>query len=196
VGVVQQVVRDQERGAFINVIIKPAANLQHLDEVLVITSLDPHLSPEQMADIQTSEQLKGAEVAADAARKKAAAEMAERLPSLKDPNAPDADGKGTDGKAEESKPTDGPPLPPVTPRPIAAKHPDRFSPGGAQEPSPRANVPDSPDAPVSDDDTAKPNVKPTQPKPGTKPGTKPAPKPANPKPNTGKPASKPQGGTQ
>ena len=181
VGVVQQVVRDQERGAFIDVIIKPAANLQHLDEVLVITSLDAHLSPEQMADLQTSEQLKGAEVAADAARKKAAAEMAERLPSLKDPNAPDADGKGADGKAEESKPTDGPPLPPVTPRPIPAKHPDRFSPGGAQEPSSGVATPDSPDAPVDDSDTAKPQAKPA----------KPAPKPANPKANSGKSGTKP-----
>ena len=69
-------------------VVKPAANLQHLDEVLVITSLEAHLSPQQQADLATSEELKGAEVAAEAERKKAAAEMAERLPGLKDPNAP------------------------------------------------------------------------------------------------------------
>jgi rod shape-determining protein MreC len=89
VGVVEQVVKDPERGSFIDVIVKPAADLQHLDEVLVITAMDTHLSPEQQKDVATSEELKGAEVAAaEAERKKAAAEMAERLPSLKDPNAP------------------------------------------------------------------------------------------------------------
>jgi rod shape-determining protein MreC len=66
VGVVQQVVRDPDRGSFINVIVKPAANLEHLDEVLVITSLDAHLSKQQQADLTTSEELKGAEAAADA----------------------------------------------------------------------------------------------------------------------------------
>jgi rod shape-determining protein MreC len=118
VGVVEKVERDPDRGSFINVIIKPAANLQHLDEVLVITSLDAHLSPQQMADLKTSEELKGAEVAADAERKKAAAEMAERLPSLTDPNAP------VDPNAK-------PATVPATPKPAPALHPDRFSPGGA-----------------------------------------------------------------
>jgi rod shape-determining protein MreC len=88
VGVVEKVLPDPERGSFINVIVKPAADLQHLDEVLVMTSLDAHLSPQQQADLATSEELKGAEAAADAERKKAAAEMEERLPGLKDPNAP------------------------------------------------------------------------------------------------------------
>src|SRR5271155_3045652 len=66
VGVVDNVQRDPERGSFINVVVKPAADLQHLDEVLVITSLDAHLSTQQQADLATSEELKGAEVAAEA----------------------------------------------------------------------------------------------------------------------------------
>jgi rod shape-determining protein MreC len=121
VGVVERVERDPERGSFINVIVKPAANLQHLDEVLVITSLDAHLSPQQQADLTTSEELKGAEVAADAERKKAAAEMAERLPSLKDPNAPVPAAGTADGKPVT-------PMVPVAPKPLPAKHVDRFSP--------------------------------------------------------------------
>src|SRR5580692_6355986 len=60
VGVVERVDRDPERGSFINLIVKPAANLQHLDEVLVITSLAPTLSPQQQGDLATSEELKGA----------------------------------------------------------------------------------------------------------------------------------------
>jgi rod shape-determining protein MreC len=183
VGVVEQVQRDQYRGAFINVILKPAANLQHLDEVLVVTSLDAHLSPEQMADLATSEQLKGAEVAADAARKKAAAEMAERLPGLTDPNAPaNPDGSKPGEVKPTANPDGGPPLPPTAPRPLAAKHPDRFSPGGV--------VQDSPDAPVDESGADKPAGA-TKP-PTTKTPAKPAaPKPSGPSNPVGKPAAKP-----
>ncbi len=88
VGVVEKVMRDPERDSFIDVIVKPAAHLDRLDEVLVITATEPRFSPEQQKDLDTSEALKGAEVAAEAAEKKKASEiMAERLPGLKDPNA-------------------------------------------------------------------------------------------------------------
>jgi rod shape-determining protein MreC len=126
VGTVEKVERDAERGSFINVIVKPAANLGHLDEVLVITSLDTKLSAQQQGDVNTSEDLKGAEVAAEAERKRAAEEMAERLPSLTDPNAP----APTDGKTADGTPGAVVPPPPA-PKPIPAKHPDRFSPGVA-----------------------------------------------------------------
>ena len=172
VGVVQQVVRDPDRGSFINVIVKPAANLEHLDEVLVITSLDAHLSPQQLADLTTSEELKGAEVAADAERKKAAAEMAERLPGLKDPNAPAAATTGPDGKPL-------PPTVPVTPKPIPAKHPDRFSPGAAGD----TGTPDTgAETPAANDAGSE---KPAAPK--SVPPKPAVPKPATPKSNTPKP---------
>ncbi len=135
VGAVDRVERDRERGSFINVIVKPAAKLDNLDEVLVITSLQPQLSPQQMADLKTSEELKGAEVAADIERKKAAAEMAERLPGLVDPNAPvpatpkDANGKPI-APAIDPKTGQPVPVPPVIPKALPAKHPDRFSPAG------------------------------------------------------------------
>ena len=44
VGVVEKVVRDPDRDAFIDVIVKPAAHLDRLDEVLVITSTEPRFS--------------------------------------------------------------------------------------------------------------------------------------------------------
>jgi len=154
VGVVERVLRDPDRGSFIDVVVKPAANLEHLDEVLVITSLEAHLSPQQQADLKTSEELKGAEVAADAERKKAAAEMAERLPGLKDPNAPDAATPkiGPDGKSL-------PPPVPTMPKPIPAKHPDRFSPGGAGD----VAAPDAGAEPQSAPDAG--TEKPAAPKP-------------------------------
>jgi len=184
VGVVEQVVRDPERGSFINVIVKPAANLQHLDEVLVITSLDPHLSAQQQTDLATSEELKGAEVAAEVERKKAAAEMAERLPGLKDPNAQET--------APDAKAPDGTPLPPPVPKPLQAKHPDRFSPGGAADPAGSGadsnTKSDSPDATQDDGNTPPATPKPAPQAPTTKPNSNGpavpgALKPATPKPS-------------
>jgi rod shape-determining protein MreC len=182
VGVVQQVVRDPDRGSFINVIVKPAANLEHLDEVLVITSLDAHLSKQQQADLTTSEELKGAEAAADAERKKAAAEMAERLPGLKDPNAPATPvAIGLDGKPL-------PPPAPVAPKPIPAKYPDRFSPGvGDSLTSPTDSGADAPDASGDGSGTVKPEAPKSQPKSQTaKPPSHANPKPTGPKPDAPK----------
>ena len=84
VGVVEKVVRDPERENFIDVIVKPAAHLDQLDEVLVITSTQPHFSPEQQQDLATSEALKGPEAAAIKEQQKASQIMAERLPGLTD----------------------------------------------------------------------------------------------------------------
>jgi len=182
VGVVERVAKDPERGSFINVIVKPAANLQHLDEVLVITSLDAHLSSQQQADLATSEELKGAEAAADAARKKAAEEMEERLPGLKDPNAPAAAATTPTKIGPDGKPVPAPPVPPATPKPLPALHPDRFSPGaggGAGSGSDAVTGADASDSSTDDSGTEKPAA------------PKPQPKSAPAKPNGSQPASKP-----
>jgi rod shape-determining protein MreC len=130
VGMVQKVLRDPERDSFIDIIIQPAAHLDRLDEVLIITSTDLRFPPQQQQDIATSEALKGPEVQAELAQKaeeeqkKASAIMAERLPGLKDPNAP-----------PEAPPVPGS-TPPVTnpmPHPPPPLHPDRFTPGTATD---------------------------------------------------------------
>jgi rod shape-determining protein MreC len=124
VGVVEKVVPDPERDSFIDVIVKPAAHLDQLDEVLVITSTEPRFSDEQQQDMATSEALKGAEAAAVKEQQKASQIMAERLPGLADPNAP-ADQQPYKGVT--------PPAPMVaTPQPL---HPDRFTPGANSTPS-------------------------------------------------------------
>jgi len=82
VGVVEKVVRDPDRDSFIDVIVKPAAHLDRLDEVLVITSTLPRWSPEQQQDLAASEAIKGAEAEAIKEQKKASEIMAERLPGL------------------------------------------------------------------------------------------------------------------
>jgi len=125
VGVVEKVVPDPERDSFIDVVVKPAAHLDRLDEVLVITSTEERFSNEQQQDMATSEALKGAEAAAAKEQQKASETMAERLPGLADPNAP-ADQQPY--KAVTPPATVG-----ATPQPL---HPDRFTPGATSSPSP------------------------------------------------------------
>jgi rod shape-determining protein MreC len=127
VGVVEKVVRDPERDSFIDVIVKPAAHLERLDEVLVITSTQNRFSDEQLQDLATSDALKGAEVAAIKEQQKAAQQMAERLPGLADPNAPPPVAPA-DGSTPVPPPATVPAKPPI------ALHSDRFSPGAAVTP--------------------------------------------------------------
>jgi rod shape-determining protein MreC len=134
VGVVVRVAPDPDRDSFIDVTVKPAAHLDQLDEVLVITSTEPHFSTEQQQDIATSEMLKGSEAAAIAQthkdQQKASEIMAERLPGLADPNAPAPD-KLTPGQDKAAPPAATAPAAPKLLHPI---HPDRFTPGAQPQP--------------------------------------------------------------
>lgn len=116
VGTVDKVVNDPERDGFVDVILKPAANLDQLDEVLVITATEPQFSKEQQQDIATSEALKGAE----ADKQKTSEGMAEKLPGLVDPNLP-ADQQPLNDTSNPGFPS----------RPPAPLHPDRFTPANA-----------------------------------------------------------------
>ncbi len=143
VGVVQKVVQDPVRDSFIDVMIKPAAHLDQLDEVLVITDTEPRFSDQQQQDLATSEELKGAEAAAINEQKKASAIMAERLPGLTDPNAP-APGLAAGTTANSTLPPgQGQPVPNRTasaanpqqekPKLLPSLHPDRFTPSAVTE---------------------------------------------------------------
>lgn len=113
VGVVEKVVNDPDRDGFVDVILKSAAHLDQLDEVLVITATEPRFAPEQQQDIATSEALKGAE----AEQQKTSDGMAEKLPGLIDPNLP-TDQQPLNDTSNPGFPT----------RPPAPLHPDRFTP--------------------------------------------------------------------
>ncbi len=129
VGVVQKVVPDPDRDSFIDVIVKPAAHLDRLDEVLVITSVQPRFSPEEQQDLATSETLKGPEAAAIKEQKKTSEIMAERLPGLVNPNLPPDQQLLND--SSNPNPPPHPPLP---------LHPDRFTPGAGEPVEPEANT--------------------------------------------------------
>jgi rod shape-determining protein MreC len=137
VGVVDYVIADPDRDSFIDVIVKTAAHIDRLDEVLVITSTGLSFSAEQQQDMNTSEALKGAEAEAIKAQQKASEIMAERLPGLTEPNAPVANaasgqaaGSGATGQDQAAQPET--PAPPKLVHPL---HADRFTPGAQSEPS-------------------------------------------------------------
>jgi rod shape-determining protein MreC len=159
VGVVEKVVRDPDRDSFIEVMIKPAAHLDRLDEVLAITDTAPRFPAEDRQDLATSEALKGPEAAAIKEQKKAAQIMAERLPALTDPNLP-----------PDQQPLHDNSNPNPVAHPPQALHPDRFTPGAA------ANAAADTDATPAADDAAKP----AQGKPQEDSDTKSAPKPKKP----------------
>jgi rod shape-determining protein MreC len=190
VGVVEKVIRDPDRDSFIQVIVKPAAHLDRLDEVLVITSTEPRFSPEQEQDMAASEALKGPEAAAIQERKKASQIMAERLPGLTDPSLP----PDQQPLLDNSNPN------PVSPPPQPLR-PDRFTPGTAPDTSASTAPRTAPEASSAPTPDAKPKDKQGKaaaapasaaskpaPKTGSKPGLKPESKPSRQtKPQQGKP---------
>ena len=148
VGAVAKVLRDPEQDGFIDVIVKPAAHIDRLDEVLVIISTQPRFPPEQKQDMTTSMDLKGAEVEQEKAQKRASEVLAERLPGLIDPNLP-ADKQPLN---DDSNPN------PVS-RPPMSLHPDRFTPGSSFQTGVDQAENASPQVPASNTTSSKPAKK-------------------------------------
>jgi rod shape-determining protein MreC len=171
VGEVEKVVPDPDRDGFIKVMIKPAAHLDRLDEVLVITSTDQRFSPQQEKDLATSEALKGAEAAALDEQRKASTIMAERLPGLTDPNAP---AKPVDPKAPQPSLLIVPPA-----KPLKAIYPDRFSPGAAPDATPAVTTAEEKTRPAAEDKTRPATEQKARPAAEAKPKTQPKRSPAS-----------------
>jgi rod shape-determining protein MreC len=155
VGVVEKVVRDPERDSYIDVIVKPAAHINQLDEVLVITSVEPRFSSEVQQDLATSEALKGAEADAIKAQQKVSEIMAQKLPGLTNPTAPPANSAATPGQAGQSQAAPAPAAP-QAPKLMPARHTDRFTPGTAPSAAPANPRPRAQTAPSA---TSKPASK-------------------------------------
>jgi rod shape-determining protein MreC len=134
VGVVEKIVPDPENDGLIIIYVKPAAHLDQLDEVLVITSTQPRFSQQEQQDVATSVDQKGADAAAMSDQLKASQIMAEKLPGLVDPSLP----QDQQPLYDSTNPN------PVT-QPPHPLHPDEFSPGAAYtppnvEPDPNSNA--------------------------------------------------------
>jgi rod shape-determining protein MreC len=128
VGVVEKIVPDPDMDGLVDIILKPAAHLDRLDEVLVITATEPRFSPQEQQDIATSESEKGAEAEAISEQLKASQVMAEKLPGLINPNLP------PDQQPLNDTSNPNPATPP--PQPL---HPDEFSPSAAATPGAEPN---------------------------------------------------------
>ncbi len=150
VGEVERVIPDPDRDAFIDIIVKPYAHLDRLDEVLVITNTQPRFSPQDEQDLATSEAVKGAEAEAIKEQLKASQINAEHLPGLLDPSLP----------PEQQPLLDSTNPNPVT-RPPQSLHPDRFTPVDT--------VPTDPNATPAAPSSGAPASKPKQPANPAKP---------------------------
>jgi rod shape-determining protein MreC len=171
VGVVEKIVRDPERDGFIFIIVKPAAHLDRLDEVLVVTSTEPRFPPQDQQDIATSEAVKGPEAATIRDQQirdqqirdqqKASEIMAEHLPGLIDPNLP-----------PDQQPLHDSSNPNIVSNPPRALHPDRFTPGAADSSAETGSVSPQQQTPNAASDKEHPGQTPNVSKPGTKPAVK------------------------
>jgi rod shape-determining protein MreC len=117
VGVVDQVVPDTSNPPYIDILIKPAANLGHLEEVLVITQASDQIPAKAQQDMAQS----AAEGAA-VGKQRASDILAERLPGLNDPSALADPGSGQKPAAAAATTVLAPLHPPPT------LHADHFSP--------------------------------------------------------------------
>ncbi len=117
VGVVKKVVRDPDRDGLVDIILTPAAALDRLDEVLVITSTEPRFSPQQEQDLAASASEESAVPSGIKDQMKASEIMAEKLPGLIDPNLP-----------PDKQPLNDSSNPNPAAQPPQPLHPDEFSP--------------------------------------------------------------------
>ncbi len=112
VGTVESIRPDPEHQPYAAIVIKPSANLDRLEEVLVVTDVSQQLATAVAAGDE-----------ADEAGKKAAEVVADRLPGLHDKPVPGKPGDKPPGADAAAQPGV------ALPKPPPALHTDRYSPG-------------------------------------------------------------------
>ncbi len=145
VGKIETIIPDPDHQPYTAITLHTAANLNQLEEVLIITgtasTLDPAVQQELKSEAAETAKQREDRLAAQQAAQKAAAEaaaaqssaqvLAERLPSLH-PDQPEPDPtKPADTKDPNATPAATPPpdnSPDLVPKPKPAAHPDRYSP--------------------------------------------------------------------
>jgi rod shape-determining protein MreC len=119
VGVVERVVPDAQNPPYVDIVLKPAANLGHVEELLVITEAADHMTAREQLDLAQS-----AAQGAVTVQQRASDILAERLPGLNDPNAL------ADPIPGQKPVTVAAALPAIPPplHPPPALHPDHYTP--------------------------------------------------------------------
>lgn len=150
VGTVQSIAPDPDRQPYTDIVIKPAVDLNRVEEVLVITSLQSNLPADAQQDLAAAQAQHAADISA------------ERLPGIHD------DDSAANGKVAAPPVAPGAlPVLPI-PHPAPALHTDRYTTGATP---PAVNL--SPGAPVTPQavplNPAQPSHKSTSPKDSTQP---------------------------
>ena len=127
VGTIESIAPDPLHQPYTAIVIKTAANLNRLEEVLVITGTSAALPPAAAQDAATAE-------ATQDANQRAADLIAEKLPSLHPEGDASPPAAGADGKPVSDDPESqvGGAVGYINsglPRPKPAVHPDKFTPG-------------------------------------------------------------------
>jgi rod shape-determining protein MreC len=178
VGTIESIKPDPDHQPYTLIQLRPAANLNQLEEVLVITATQPNLPlPAQhdlavgaaTAEAQAAAKQLADQQAAEAAARSAAQIVADRLPSLHDPDQPETN------PATPAAPGATPGG--VVPKPIPTLHPDRYSPGstppaadlkpGAAERNNPTNLTNPPPSATPEPATQPAPAKPRKPQPQT-----------------------------
>jgi rod shape-determining protein MreC len=111
VGTVQSIAPDPDRQPYTDIVVKPAVDLNRVEEVLVITGFQSSLPADAQQDLTAAQAQHAADISA------------ERLPGIHDD-----DPQATTGAAPAASPVTG--LPPLTiPRPTPPLHTDRYTSG-------------------------------------------------------------------
>jgi len=119
VGVIESIAPDPDHQPYTAIRVKPAVDLDRVEEVLVITGMQTDLSPDAQQDL------------ASAAAQHAADLSAERLPGIYDEQTPGAAGASGATAATGAAMPPAANAPPVVPHPLPIVHPDRFSSGSS-----------------------------------------------------------------
>mgnify|MGYP001600165255 CR=1 FL=1 len=134
VGTIESIAPDPDHPPYTLITLRPAAKLNQLEEVLVITSTQSDLPVQAQKDLaagaataqaQAAAKAEADEAAAEAAARSAAQIVADRLPSLHDPEHPDTNAAAPAAPGASPSAT----VPGVIPRPLPALRPDRYTPG-------------------------------------------------------------------
>jgi rod shape-determining protein MreC len=132
VGTIESIKIDPDHQPYTLIQLRPAANLNQLEEVLVITGtqtgLPIHAQKDLAAGAATAEAQAAAkqladQQAAEAAARSAAQIVADRLPSIHDPDQPDSPTIPSAAGAPGTPPTT------IVPKPLPTIRSDRYTPG-------------------------------------------------------------------
>jgi rod shape-determining protein MreC len=195
VGTIESIKVDPDHQPYTIIQLRPAANLNQLEEVLVITGTQTTLpvaahkdlaAGAETAEAQAAAKQLADQQAAEAAARSAAQIVADRLPSIHEGD------DDTTKKGDATTPAAKTPPVSVVPKPLPTLHSDRYSQGATPSAAnlkpgaPEAANPVVPQTPTPDTTTQPATPKPAQPKP-----RKPQPPPDSAQPTTQSPNPQP-----